>query len=264
MDHSLKLVTFVTRAENRVEVLRSLSTAPATRPDLQEVTDIPRATLSRILADFDDRELVYRDGYEYVLTSLGELLAAEIDSLLHSVEAMQRLEDVRQWLSIDEFDFPVERLADADVVVPSTQDPTAPIRRVEELLGEARRVRIVANAMVPGCLEVMRREVIAGRQTLAWVTTPAAFEVVADDQELTQWTRELLEAGDASVYVHEDGFPQVLCVVDETVLTPVSDESGSVQGHVETQDDVVRSWAEEAIDAYVREAEPLEAEALAV
>lgn len=264
MDPSLELVTFVTRAENRVEVLLSLSTAPATRPELQEATDIPRATLSRILADFDDRELVYRDGYEYVLTPLGDLLGAKLGTLLDAVEALQRLDDVRQWLSIDEFDFPVERLADADVVVPSTQDPTAPIRRVEELLGEAKRVRLVANAMVPGCLEATWREVTAGRQTLAWVTTPAALEVIEDDPELTQWTRELLETGDASAYVHEDGFPQVLCVVDDMVLTPVADETGSVQGHVETEDDVVRSWAEEAIDAYVREAEPLEAEALTV
>jgi predicted transcriptional regulator len=264
MGPSLELVTFVARAENRVEVLLSLSTAPVTRPELQEATDIPRATLSRILADFDDRELLYRDGYEYVLTPLGELLAAEIGSLLDSVEAMQRLEDVRRWLSIDEFDFPVERLVDADVVVPSTPDPTATIRRMEELLGEARRVRLVANSIVPGCLEALWREVTAGRQTLAWVTTPAALEVVTDDPELTQWTRELLETEDASVYVHEDGFPQVLCVVDETVLTPVSDETGSVQGHVETEDEVFRSWSEEAIAAYVREAEPLVGRALAV
>ena len=264
MDPSLKIVMFVARAENRVDVLLSLSTAPATRTKLQEATDIPRATLSRILADFDDRDLLYRDGHEYVLTPLGELLATEIGSLLDSVEAMQRLKDVTRWLSIDEFDFPVERLADADVVVPSTQDPTAPIRRVEELLGEARRVRLVANSVVPGCMEVMWREVTAGRQTLALVTTPAALEVIDDDPEMTQWTREVLGNGNASAYVHEDGFPQVLFVIDETVLTPVSDETGSVQGHVETEDDVVRSWAEEAIDAYVREAEPLEAEAFAV
>ena len=263
MNRSLDLVTFVTRAENRVEALLLLSTAPATRPELQEATDIPRATLSRILADFDDRELLDRDGYEYVLTPLGKLLATEIRSLLDSVEAMQRLEDVRRWLSIDEFDFPVERLADADVVVPSPQDPTAPIRRMEELFGEARRVRLVANSVVPGCLEALWREVIAGRQTLEWVTTTAALEVVDDDPELTQWTRELLGTGDASVYVHEEGSPQVLGIVDEAVLTPVSDGTGAVQGHVETEDDVVRSWAEEAIDAYVRDAEPLEAEVLA-
>ncbi len=224
MNRSLELVTFVARAENRVEVLLSLSTAPATRPELQEATDIPRATLSRILADFADRELLDRDGYEYVLTPLGELLAAEIGSLLDSAEAMQRLEDVRRWLSIDEFAFPIERLADADVVVPSTPDPTAPIRRMEELLAEARRVQLVANAMVPGCLEVMWREVAAGRQTLAWVTDPAALEI-DDDPELTRWTRELLETGDASAFVHDD-LRQVLCIVDETVLKPVGDETG--------------------------------------
>lgn len=263
MDSSLELVTFVTRAESRVDALLAMVAGPATRRDLQEATGIPRATLSRILADFDDRELLVRDGHEYGLTPLGELLAAELRSLFDSVEAMRTLQDVRQWLSMEAFDFPVERLADADVVIPTTQDPTAPIRRAEELLAGASRVRLVANSMIPGCLEAVWREVTAGRQTLEWVGTPAALEVVADDPELSRWTRELLESGDASAYLHDGGFPQALFVVDDIVFTPVSDDAGTVQGHVETDDDVVLAWAEETIDGYVREAEPVSAEALA-
>jgi hypothetical protein len=106
--------------------------------------------------------------------------------------------------------------------------------------------------------------VTAGRQTLEWVATPAGLEVVAADPALSRRTHDLLESTESRGFVHEAGFPQVLCVLDETVLTPVSDEAGSVQGHVETDDDVVRTWAGKAIDAYVREAEPLEAEALTV
>lgn len=263
MGSAIDLVTFVTRAENRVDALQALSDGRKTRPELQEETAIPRATLSRILADFRDRELVVREGHDYTLTPLGELLSAEIGSLVDSIRAMQRLDDVRRWLDVDEFGFPVDRLADADVVVPSTQDPTAPIRRAEELLGEASRVRLVANSMIPGCLEAVWHAVTAGRQTLEWVGTPAILEVVADDPELTRWTRELLESDNATASVHADGFPQALFVVDETVFTPVSDEAGTVQGHVETEDEVVRAWAEETIDAYVREASPVEPEALA-
>jgi predicted transcriptional regulator len=264
MGRPLELVTFVTRAESRVDALLSLSEEPRTRPDLQEETGIPRATLSRILADFRERELVVRDGHEYGLTPLGELLANEVGSLLDSVAAMQRLADVRQWLSVESFDFPVERLADADVVVPSRGDPTAPIRRAEELLAEAGRVRVVANSMIPGCLEAVWREVTAGRQTVEWVATPDALDVTAADPELSRRTRELLESANASGYVHPDGFPQALFVVDDTVFTPVTDEAGTVQGHVETDDDVVLAWAEETIDGYVREAEPLEADVLSV
>jgi len=262
MGSARSLVTFVTRAENRVDVLLALSAAPATRPDLQEATGIPRATLSRILADFRDRDLAERDGHEYGLTPLGSLLAEEVGSLLGSVEAMLRLADVREWLAMESLDFPVERLADADVVVPSEQDPTAPIRRAEELLGVASEVRLAANSMIPACLEAVWRAVTEGRQTVEWVTTPAALDLVADDPELARRVRDLVESDRASASVHADGFPQALFVVDDTVFTPVRDEARTIRGHVETDDEVVRAWAEEAIDAYVREAEPLSADVL--
>lgn len=263
MARPLELVTFVTRAESRVDALLALAAAPATRHDLQEATGIPRATLSRIIADFRERGLAERDGHEYGLTPLGALLAEEVGTLLDSIEAMQRLADVRRWLALDEFDFPVERLADADVVVPSSQDPTAPIRRAEELLYAGSRVRVAANSMIPGCLEAVWRAVTEGRQTFEMVTTPGALEVVAADPELTRWIRELLASDAASGHVHEEGFPQGLFVVDGTVFTAVSDGSGTIQGHVETDDDVVLEWAEGTLDAYVREAEPLSADALA-
>ena len=262
MEEPLELVTFVMRAENRIEALLALAAGPRTRPELQDNTGIPRATLSRVLADFRDRDLVRRDGHEYATTQLGDHLAAELESLLEGIAAMGTLQNVREWLAVDDFDFPVERLADADVVVPSTGDPTAPIRRAEELLYRAARARVVANSVIPGCLDAVWRAVTEGRQTLEWVGTRAALEVVRDDPELTRQTRELLESGNASAYVHDDGFPQALFVVDATVFAPVTDDAGTVQGHIETDDETVLTWAEETVDAYVREAEPLASEVL--
>lgn len=258
MDSGLDLVTFVARAPNRVEVLVTIAGAAGTRSELQEATGIPRATLSRILADFRDRDLVHREGHEYAVTPLGKLLADELGSLFEAVEALTTLGNVRQWLSLEAFEFPVERLADADVVVPSTPDPTAPIRRAETLLAEAGRVRLVANSMIPGCLEAVWRAVTAGHQTLEWVTTPDALAVVADDPTFARWTRDLLQSDSSAGYAHEEGFPQALFVVGETVFTPVSDDAGTVRGHVETDDDVVRAWAEETIDGYVEAAAPVD------
>lgn len=262
MADALDQVAFLARSENRVEALLALDSGPTTRPDLQDRTGIPRATLSRILADFRERDLATRTGHEFALTALGELLADEVGSTLDAVEAVQRLEAVREWLSMDAFEFPVGRLADADVVLASAEDPTAPIRRAEALLRDASQVRLVANSMIPGCLEAVWRACTTGRQTLVWVSTPTALDVVADDPELARRTRELLDSENAAGYVHEAGFPQALFVVDETVFAPVKDDAGTVRGHVETGDPVVREWAAESIDAYVAAAEPLGPEVL--
>lgn len=258
MQSARALLTFVARAENRVDALLAVADGPATRPTIQEETDIPRATLSRILADFRERDLVVRDGHDYAITPLGEVLASELRDAIEAIAAVLTLAEVREWLSLEAFEFPVSRLADADVVVPSTPDPTAPIRRAETLLAEAERVRLVANSMIPGCLEAVWGAVTADHQRLEWVTTPDALSVVADDPTLARWTRDLLQSDSATGYVHEEGFPQALFVVDGTVFTPVSDDAGTVRGHVETDDDVVRAWAEETIDGYVEAAAPID------
>ena len=59
MDSPIDLVSFVTRAENRVEVLLTLAFRPRTCPGLQDETDIPRATLDRIGPDHElDRRTI--------------------------------------------------------------------------------------------------------------------------------------------------------------------------------------------------------------
>lgn len=258
MDSPIDLVSFVTRAENRVDVLLTLASGPQTRPDLQDETDIPRATLSRILADFRERELVARDGHQYRTTPLGDLLADELRSLFESVAAMGTLQTVREWLSVDELDVPIDRLADADVIVPEPTDPLAPIRRAEELLVDASRVRLTAHSMVPGCLEAVWCAVTEGRQTLEWVTTSGALETVADDPEMAKQTTELLGSENSTEFIHPDDVLPLIFVVDDLVWIAVTDDAGTIQGHIEATDETVRAWAEETIDAYKREAEPVE------
>lgn len=262
MGSPVDLVSFVARSPNRVEALSALADGPGTRAEVQERTGIPRATLSRILADFRERDLATRSGHDFELTPLGDVLADELGSLLAAVDAVQRLEAVRGWLDVEDFGFPVGRLADADLVIPTDSDPLAPIRRAEALLADARQVRAVANSAIPGCIEAVWRAVTDGRQTLEWATTPAALEVIAADPELARLVRDLLESPDAAAYVQVDGFPQALFVVDEVVFTPVKDGAGTIQGHVETDDPVVRKWAHEAVDAYLAAAEPIGVEVL--
>jgi predicted transcriptional regulator len=84
MDSPIDLVSFVTRSESRTEVLLTLATREQTRPELQDETGIPRATLSRILADFRDHDLATRDSHQYQTTLLGDLVATELEALFES------------------------------------------------------------------------------------------------------------------------------------------------------------------------------------
>lgn len=264
MESPIDLVSFVTRAENRVEVLLTLMLGPRTRPEIQDETEIPRATLSRILADFRDHELVARDGHQYVTTPLGDLLADELTSLFESVAAMGTLQAVREWLAIDKYDVPIERLADADVIVPEPTDPLAPTRRAGDLLGDASHVRLMATGIVPRCLEAVWRGVTEGRQTFKGVTTAGSLNTMAGDPEMKKQARELFTSDDAAGFVHPEADVPLIFVVDDLVWFAVTDDSGTIQGYIETTDETVRAWAEETIDGYAREAEPVSADVLTV
>lgn len=262
MNSAIELVSFVTRAENRVTVLLALASGPKTRPALQDDTGIPRATLSRILADFRDRELVRRDGQQYHSTELGDHLADGLESLFESVEAMETLQTVRQWLSIADFDIPVQHFADADVILPEPTDPLAPIRRAEELLTDGTRAGVAAHNMIPSCFEVIWRAVMDGRQTVEIVTTPDAMRVADEDAAMTEQARDLLASENASMFVHGDDVLPALIIVDDVVFLAVADDTGTIRGHVESTEGPVMEWAEATFDTYKREAEAVSSDRL--
>lgn len=262
MEPAVELVSFVIRAENRVEVLRALAREPASRRELQAETDIPRATLSRILSDFRDRQLAVREGHDYATTRLGDVLAAELRSVFEAVDGMAALQTLQQWLEVDEYDVPVERLADADVILPTPTDPLAPIRRAEERLADGSRVRVAGSGIIPSCLEAVWRAVTEGRQRLETVLTPATFDTIAADPAMRRQTLDLFDAEDASMAVHPDGELPFLFVVDDLAWIAVTDDAGTIQGHVETDDPDVRAWADATIDGYVEAADPISPELL--
>lgn len=264
MESPINLVSFVTRAANRVDVLLTLSPEPRTRHELQNETEIPRATLSRILADFRNHELVTRDGHQYMTTPLGDLLADELTSLFESVAAMGTLQTVREWLAIDKYEVPIERLADADVIVPEPADPLAPTRRAEDLLGDGSHVRLIASGIVPGCLEAVWRGVTEGRQTFEGVMTAASLNTMAEDPEMKKQAEELFTSDNAAGFVHPEVDLPLIFVVDDLVWIAVTDDSGTIQGHIETTDETVRAWAQGTIDDYAREAKPVSADILTV
>lgn len=148
-------IAFLARSPNRVEVLDTLSSGPYDRAELQEVTDIPRPTVGRIVNDFQARGLVAQSGPKYTTSPLGEFLAIEFRSLLEGAETMRKLRGVVEWLPTDEFDFTLDCFADATITTPRRGDPTAPVRRAAALTHEADHIRFLCTAFTPSMYEAI-------------------------------------------------------------------------------------------------------------
>ena len=262
MDGGVELVSFVARAESRIAALRALDDDPMTRPDLQEATGIPRATLTRILADFRDRDLVRRVGHEYRLTPLGNRIAAELSRTFDAVDAMQALQRLADWIPLEELAGTLDDLTEVTVTNPTPVEPNAPLSRAAEVIESADRIRLFCYSVDHAPILATFRGVTEQEQEIVGVVAEGVLEVCARDPELVDAARELFTATNAQLHVYAgDRRPQLL-IVDGRTLFVVTDDHGAVQGLLEIDDDTVLPWAEETFQAIVGESRPVDTDAV--
>ena len=257
MDSPIELVSFVTRAESRVEALLALASEPATRPELQAETGIPRATLSRVLADFRDRDLATRNGHRYRPTPLGEVVAAELSSLFASVESTRALQSLAELLPLEELGLGFDRLAAADVTLPTPVDPMAPVKRAAAVVEDADHVRTFCYSVVHAPILAALRGVTGRGQRLEGVVAVGVLEVVGADPELAESALALLRSETVELSLYEGDIEPQLVIADRTTMFLVTDDEGAIRGLVETDDETLLPWAEQFFDALRREADPL-------
>ncbi|MGQ3410792.1 winged helix-turn-helix domain-containing protein [Natrinema versiforme] len=262
MESALEEIEFLALSSNRVEVLRLLAEERRTRTDLANATGASQATLGRILGDFEDRSWIRHDGSEYVATATGRLVAEGFTDLQEILETEGRLRDIVDYLPTHAMDFDLRRLSDATITVPSGTRPNAPLSRLLGFLREGVEVRTFSHTFNEQTLRVVRERVTAGEQRFRGVFGRSAIDALADDSALRGQLEALLAAEDAEIRVREEGVPIAIMIVDEVVYLLLRDENGILRASVDTDDDAVRSWAEDSLDHYWRTATPLESETL--
>lgn len=94
LEWPLETVEFLARSPSRVRVLEAIQEDPRTRNELKDLTDVSRFTLSRTLADFEDRGWIVRSGQRYELTGKGGLVSSELKTLLSNLAAAEELDGV--------------------------------------------------------------------------------------------------------------------------------------------------------------------------
>lgn len=245
MTDPFETVAFLANSENRVHLLAAVAEKPHTRADLQEETDIARATLGRILADLQDRGWVRQDGNHYEATPEGAYLVTEFESLVDTVAALDELGDLVQWFPIQNVSFDFGRLRHAKVTRPSKQDALKPITRSLELIGSARYVRLVAGQHAPPALKALRDAIVEEeRLTLEFIVTEEIVETIFGASPDREFFRDLVASDRVELY--RTSIPHEFNYVanDDTILFTLSDEHGAPQALVETDDPIIREWFE--------------------
>lgn len=161
----LEDIEFLARSEHRVDALRRLRRGSADRDDLRTATGASKATVARLLNEFEERNWVVRDGHEYELTDLGRFVTDEFLRLVDRVETEHALRDVWQWFPTDLPGFTVELFTDAVI---SSPDPDLPYRSSPlfvDHLEAARTIRgFSARSPKPDSYEHIVRRAIDGKE----------------------------------------------------------------------------------------------------
>lgn len=97
MNTALDEIEFLARSPNRIRVLDALTAEPIERYDIEDATGVSRATLGRILDDFEERGWVTREGRQYETTHVGNYVDREFTGLVERFEPVPALNQVGQW-----------------------------------------------------------------------------------------------------------------------------------------------------------------------
>lgn len=264
---ALEDVAYLSRSPNRIKILDSLASGPYSRRELVELTGASRTTLDRIVNELEERGWARRtnDG-NYVATATGKHLMAQVRPLIGSVEAIRRLDEAVAWLPVDELSIGLHHFSDAVVLRPEQDDPMETVDYYTELIRETTEFRVLTHLAPPVPLaEAMRDRIASGRLAAEYVLTDDIIDYLREQSDRRIRWRAIVEEG-AGVFRTPGALPCNLWIFDDVVLIkksgpePIQDAYGVP---IQSENETVRSWAEDLIDRCRADATRVEVETFA-
>ncbi|WP_129114758.1 helix-turn-helix transcriptional regulator [Halegenticoccus tardaugens] len=251
-DSPIDDVGYLTRAEHRVPTLLALTVRPRSRSELWELTGVSSSTIRRTLREFEDRNWVRKNGYQFEATPLGAFVAAAMVEVIERVETERRLRDVWHWLPGEESGFTIEMCSDAVVTVADADDPYRPANRFTSLLRETDRFRFVGFdvALFEPCKDELCRRIVDGMEAEIVDPPRVARYIRSTCPELFA---ETLESGNLTVRLHDALPPYGVGILDSRIAVSGYDpDSVTVRVLVDTDASEAREWAESVYRSYRR------------
>lgn len=262
---ALEDIAYLARSANRVRLLDLLASGSYARRELAERTEIARTTIGRIVNEFEERGWIERttDG-AYTATPVGEQIDAEFTPFVQSIAVVRNLGETVAWFQATEQSIDLHHLRDATVWRPESTDPLAPTAAYMDDLRTAAEFHCLVGVAPPVLFEKAMRDGVVERGMRAeHVISESEYAYLRDNPERAARWQEYIQAG-ANVYRYDGPVPCNFVILDETVYIGKSQSDyGDPYTVIESDNDVVRSWAHEIIKRHRAESEQLDSEVFA-
>ena len=258
-EEGLADIAYLARSANRVKILNALVSGSYTSRDLKQATGVSRSTLERIVSELEGRDWIERTTRgEYTATTVGEFAMSEFAPLADSMTTLRTLGDAVDYLPREELSIGLHHFSEASVRAPNSNSATAPAAYMAKLLREATEFACLVRVAPSLGFEIaMRDRAATGELTTEHVVTEDELAYIAEQPDRVRRWREYLEA-EVDVFCYAGDIPCNLFVIDETVL--VLDREPTVCAFIESENETVRTWARDVIEAYRMEADRLQAD----
>lgn len=267
----LENMAYLSRSKNRITVLQTLTVKPYSPSELREVTGISKATVNRILNEFEDRSWTRRtsDG-NYEATPQAEHISFQLRPFIGSLEAVTALGEDIAVLPVDELtigpdnDLTVglHHFSDATVKRQRPQAHGVGRDRMLKATRTTSSIHVLTDMSPPKVMgELLQDRADSGDLPGTSVWTTDLFEYLqAHPEEPPRW-RDVIEAG-RRLYRYDDTIPATLFVADEVTL--IWGASGEMRRRVIiSENETVRLWALDVVERYRDRAEAIEPHAFA-
>lgn len=257
MGTAIEDLDYLSRSPSRIRILERIHESPRSRHDLKQHVEASRTTLSRMLADFEDREWITRRNGQYRTTPEGDIVASEVRRTLDNMDTAKQLNGQLDWLPTDDFDFDLHRLKDAKVASLHWNDP-ASIRQLAETLEGATCVKSIAAAVSRDVVDVLRMVTVEQSATYEGILAPAALDIIRGHPDLRRQLDEILSSNETTIYEYRGDDPLAMVMVIDDIATICNHNSDSP--HMEallSDDEAFHAWCETYFESILAEAEPI-------
>ncbi len=259
-ESSIDNIGYLSRSGHRIPMLVSLTDRPRSRTELCELTEVSSSTARRTLSEFEDRTWVRKEGYQYVATRLGEVIAAGLVDLIDLFEIERKLRDIWHWLPDEVIEAPAETWSEMTITLPEPDSPYRPVNRFKSLLQQTNRVRYLRPevALMEPCFDALFSLIDAGVD-MTLIDRPschAYFITTYPERSL-----EMVKRDNFTVLEHDE-LPKCGIGLLETRVTIscYEQDSGSVQALIDTDVPAIREWAESTYASFEIDARPVNPE----
>jgi len=245
-------IAYLARSEHRAPTLIALTVRPRSRSELWEMTGVSESTIRRTLGEFEERDWVQRDGYQYEATQLGGFVASAMADLIDRVESERKLRDVWRLLPNEDTGFTIEMCSDATVTVADPEDPSRPITRFCSLIEETDRLRFTGLdvAMLESCKDELCERIVDGMETELINPPRVANYIRSDCPDLFS---EALESGNLDIRLQDDLPPFGVSIFDNRIgIIGYDSDAVMVRVLVDTDEENAYEWAESTFTSHQR------------